>query len=274
MNKKIMEAMEYMDEKYIGEALDARKKASSRKTLMRWRSIAACLVLVVGLCVGMLGGVPAQPQGSEPQLNHPQPSEPAKEIVLPPTRYGEVQAQSSLYRGFTLEEGVEEADVVAWIRIGNWLGEDTDSLLTKTYFRAEVVECYKGNIPNNFVLKQYGSSAETTLGFPLFTYGNELLLFLNLSETDFTYGSCYYLIGDYATVIDIIKDENGVTYASDRIGYMTQDLSISTKNHSGDHALKSQLHTTAAEFDAIQGVMVNSSDYLFELSDIVDIIIG
>ncbi len=254
MNLKIMEAMEYMDEKYIGEALEAEKKASNRKVLKRCGAIAACLVLVVSLCLGFLGG--------------------KEEIVLPPTRYGKTQSSASLAKSYTLQEGVAEAEAVAWIRIGNWIGENTENhSIGRTYYEVEVVECYKGNLPETFTLKQYGSTKGTDKAFPLLTYGNELLLFLNKSG-DTGFGECYYILGSYGTVMDVALDSDGTAYVNARIDHIFSNIAEATENYSRDSALMNELVTAVAEHDPIQSNYVVNSDFVVVLEDIEDILKG
>ncbi len=257
MNKKIMEAMEYMDEKYIGEALDARKKASSRKTLMRWGTIAACLVLVVGLCVGMLGGLPGGQQ---------------EKVVLPPTRYGAGQGNAMLARTYTIEQAVAEADAVAWVRVGNWIGERPDD---GTFFEAEVIRSFRGDMPEDFTLKQLGSSLYTLTGYPLFTSGNELLLFLNkadLAIDNEEYENCYIIMGAYSTVMDVTTDENGDAYVSDRYGMLGK--TISAKNYGSSDQLKEELTAAAKVMDDIQSDFIVRARHVYALEELAEVLNG
>ncbi len=259
MKRSIMEAMEYMDQKYIDEAVEYQKKTVGFKPFLKWGAVAACLVLVVSLVMGYLSGLPAAPQ------NH--------QIVLPPARYGQTSAKTSLARAYTLEEGVAEADAVAWIRVGNWLGEELDHPMGKTYFEAEVVECYKGELPASFVLKQYGSSKCTYKAFPLLTNGNELLLFLNYSDTDTSFGGCYYILGGYGTVMDVVQDDNGKAHISVRIPFLGEELEKTKKNYSTDITLREGLAAKAAN-DEIQSRFISRSNYIFAIEEIEDILKG
>ena len=96
-------------------------------------------------------------------------------IVLPPARIGESVGRAHLAKYYSFETAFSEADVVARIKIGNWLSED--ELLGSTFFEATVLQCFKGDIPEIFILTQSGTASATLQGYPLFTYGNELLLF-------------------------------------------------------------------------------------------------
>ena len=94
----------------------------------------------------------------------------------PPVRIGEGTGNACFNRSFSLTEAFEEADVVALVQVGNWLGEKTDGF-PYTYYEADALECYKGDIPAHFTLMQSGASTSTYEDYPLYTYGNQLLLF-------------------------------------------------------------------------------------------------
>ena len=109
-----------------------------------------------------------------------QPSSPLSDsdnIILPPSRIGEGEFNVQLTKRYTFETAFAEADAVARVKVGNWLSEDREN--DSTCFEATTLQCFKGSLPETFTLYQTGSSHETLEGFPLFTYGNELLLFLN-----------------------------------------------------------------------------------------------
>ena len=99
----------------------------------------------------------------------------AHEPVLPPSRWGEREAQGMLPRTYSLSEAYDAAEVVALVTVGDWLEEE---LITgRTFFRTTVQKVYKGDIPHEFVLAQEGCSTWTYRNYPVFTYGNQLLLF-------------------------------------------------------------------------------------------------
>ncbi len=253
MKRKIMEGMEFMDQKYIDEAVAPRAKVLSYKPLLRWGAAAACLVLVLSLCIGSLA--------------------PAKETVLPPARYGAGYMEASLARSYTIEEAFSDADAIAWIRVGSWLGE-RDHPLACTFFDAEVIQCYKGEIPENFVLKQLGSSAYTFRGYPLFTAGNEMLLFLKNADLEIDneeYDNCFIIMGTFSTVMDISKDQKGDIYVSDRFGMLGKSVVEdygTVKNHASAPALQKELADSCAANDAIQSACVNDSRYIFCIEEI------
>ncbi len=241
----------------IGEAKDSyiRDADTHQKPgYYRWVAIAACLVLVVGLCVGMVGVTHGGQQ---------------EEVVLPPVRYNDAGLFASTY-GFSIEEALELADAVAWVRIGNWLGEANDKI-NRSFFAVEVVQCFKGEISNEFVLCQLGSSAGTFMHFPLPTHGNEFLLFLvktpDWMSTD-AYEITYHNIGMYETWMDVVKDEAGNAYVSavmSRFGESIIAFAQDAKNLAYDVQLNKELEANAKLIDEFQCDRVSSTEYLFEL---------
>ena len=99
----------------------------------------------------------------------------AHEPDLPPSRWGEGEAKGMLPHTYSLSEAYDAAEVVALVTVGDWLEEE---LITgRTFFRTTVQKVYKGDIPHEFVLAQEGCSTWTYRNYPVFTYGNQLLLF-------------------------------------------------------------------------------------------------
>ncbi len=259
MKRKMMEAMEYMDQKYINEALEYKEKKVAFKPLLRWGAVAACLVLVVTLVLGFMGGLPGTTANEA--------------IVLPPSRVGTVSdGKTLLAKGFTLQTALEEADAVAWIRIGNWLGEKTgDNTLDTSYFEAEVVRCYKGDLGQSIVLEQLGSSKWTIKGYPLFTHGNELLVFLK-EGTGKNYDNCYWINGTYSTVMDVVTNDDGKVYVSDRLGMLGESISDYKINDQQISNLKTALCDVLANVDSVQQSCVNESEYVFTMETIEDLL--
>ncbi len=252
------------DYKDVAQSVFARsekmqeKQKRERAALLRWGSLAVCLVLIVSLSFGLLGGKPAEPQ---------------KQIVLPPCREGTSKANASLLRGYTFEEAVDESVAVAWIRIGNWLSEDLEAHpMGVTFFEAEVIECYKGDLPESIEIFQFGSSKATMQGFELFTYGDELLVFLNQAGGEEPYGERYYLTGNYATLMNIVKDTDGVAYASASFTPLVDTLPVNMNNSARNTQLKETLSTAAAVYDTYLASHIRKTEYLFNLSEIVELI--
>ena len=141
-------------------------------------------------------------------------AEPPEEIVVPPNRFGEKSA--SIMYDFTFEEVAKAADAIAHVRVGNWLGYNNDNWTVS--FEAEVITAYKGDIPQDFVLLQDGNEDSAINNFPLFTYGNELLLFLGKAESNDAFGvtyyeDSYYIRGVHTTVYYVSQDSSGASYA-------------------------------------------------------------
>lgn len=145
-----------------------------------------------------------------------------EEAVLPPTRIAAGTKYMSLMVDYSFESAFEDADVVVRAKIGDWLGENTES--HKTYFSATVLECFKGDIPEQFTLMQEGCSTVTQYCYPLFTAGNELLLFLFEATGFRDYESAYWIAGAYMTTIDVAYDTDGNRYYLDRYGILCDDF--------------------------------------------------
>lgn len=109
--------------------------------------------------------------------------------VRPPTRSANTQLPSACYDSrYSLLQLWEMADAVAWVSIGNWLSETKHG----SYYDAVVVKCFKGSLPASIVIEQIGSSYTTYVNYPLFTYGNEFLIFLqNWDEMAYSVKGCY-----------------------------------------------------------------------------------
>lgn len=158
-----------------------------------------------------------------------QPS--GEDIVLPPTRIGtDGEMSASLSQRFTFDSAFSEADAVAHIRVGNWLAEDSQTM--STYYCASTVQVYKGELPESFTLYQDGNASHTIKGYPLFTYGNELFVFLKQAEYDdasgHNYENGYWIIGSFSTFLDVVRDESGERYYMDRYGALGETMSVNS----------------------------------------------
>ena len=134
----------------------------------------------------------------------------AHEPVLPPSRWGEGEAKGMLPHTYSLSEAYDAAEVVALVTVGDWLEE---VITGRTFFRTTVQKVYKGDIPHEFVLAQEGCSTWTYRNYPVFTYGNQLLLFL-----------IKYDVSMYRDTYDLVEypDDSGMSYVLDALGMMTQ----------------------------------------------------
>lgn len=141
-------------------------------------------------------------------------------VVRPPVRIGEGTGNACFNRSFSLTEAFEEADVVALVQVGNWLGEQ-DGGFPITFYKAAVVKSYKGDLPREFTLMQNGGSAGTYEDYPLYTCGNELLVFLRKADAD--YPDAYQSVGSFSTVLYAADAVDGSRYFVDRFGLMTYE---------------------------------------------------
>jgi len=136
----------------------------------------------------------------------------------PPVRIGEAIGEASLLRSYSAAEAFQEADAVALVRVGDWLGEQ-DGGFPITFYKAAVVKSYKGDLPREFTLMQNGGSAGTYEDYPLYTCGNELLVFLRKADAD--YPDAYQSVGSFSTVLYAADAVDGTRYYLDRFGLMS-----------------------------------------------------
>lgn len=167
--------------------------------------------------------------------------------VLPPVRYGtKGTAQVSLEKAYTFETAYAEADMVAHVRIGNWLSEDNENGLT--CYQAAVIKQYKGENLSQIVLKQDGSSQVTLKNYPLFTAGNEFLLFLKKGIDADT----YWIEGAYTTMLDVVADDSGEEYFIDRYGMLGETIKLDADTAS-QRIPRTQLRANAVKADSVYG---------------------
>lgn len=170
-------------------------------------------------------------------------------IVLPPSRIGtEGYCSFGSWPNYSFEDAYRESAVVARVKVGNWLGDtgDFEDSFDITYFEATTVKCFKGEISDSFVLIQYGSSKVTVRGYPLYAYGDELLVFLQPSEGPddpdevLYFDNSYWLTGAYDTYLAVAYDEAGKAFYVDcrdhlgktmsLTGYKDLDLALALRN--------------------------------------------
>lgn len=138
--------------------------------------------------------------------------------VVPPVRVAEKKSRGgSQEKIYNLEIAMEEADIIAHIKIGDWLGEDKSN----TYYEASLVENFSGEITEDFILMQTGSSSVTRVRYPLFTYGNELLVFLKKYDWPSEYENLYYIL---ASPFYIVTDDAGNMYYYDRFNLLKETV--------------------------------------------------
>ena len=199
--------------------------------------------------------------------------------VLPPTRIGAVSMTVSLRKYHTFKEAVEDADAIAKICIGDWLGEDTDG--SQTFFEAEVLECFKGEIPKTFVLSQLGCSEYTLDSHPLFTSGNEFLVFLTEIPEDVFVDlnadyEMYWITGSYIAILDVAYDDSGnryyaATYWGGTSKSFGESMDIPT-NYMKNREIFNQIYANAIADDPIRTEIYHPYPYVFAEEDVIALI--
>lgn len=169
-----------------------------------------------------------------------------KSPVLPPVRNATGRMWLNYDQDITFENIYSKAVAVVRIKIGDWLGEDKEHAIT--FYKAEVLEYLKGSIPKTFTFLQNGCSTSTVDGYPLLTYGNELLVFLYESTREgYDYEDIYGNIGSYLTVFDVSYDKNGNRYYGARRGLFVGAWGISHNYIYNDAVYKEFLDTITAK---------------------------
>ncbi len=199
-------------------------------------------------------------------------------IVLPPVRIGKSPVDIHLAKEYTFETAFSTADAVARIKVGNWLSEDDE--ITSSFYEATVLQCFKGDIPETFILKQFGCSDNGLEGYPLFTYGNELLLFLGKgSSADYEsncptkYEKFYWIIGSFSTVLDVSYDADGNRYFADRYGLLGRTIDVSS-DYALQKRISSQVYSYTVKSDPFVANIVDEQHlypYIFSESDIISL---
>lgn len=188
-----------------------------------------------------------------------------KSFVLPPTRISTSgESHALLAQHYTFSSAFSDSDLVARVEIGDWLGEDTEGWVT--YYDATLLHCYKGDAPDTFVLLQDGCSTSTMEGYPLFTGGNELFLFLKEAVFD-DYGQAYWIIGSFTTVMDVSYDSNGTRYYADHYGILGETVEDST-NYALQSDIAKEVYSYAAKTDSIVELMQYQYPYIFSETDL------
>lgn len=244
-------------ERFVAMDNQLQEKAStskSKKVWLRVGAIAACFILIVSAVI------------FAPTLKETDDTA----AVLPPTRLGSASMQASLATRYTLESAVSEADVVARIVVGDWIAENTE--IHSTYYEATVLECFKGNIPTTFTLIQDGSSAGTLKGYPLFTSGNEMLVFLN-EAVGLDYDSPYWIIGAFTTIMDVSYDNAGNRYYIDRYGILGETVDVAV-NYAKQPSIFAEIYARSVEADPLVQDLQYSYPYVFAESDLIPLLEG
>ncbi len=183
-----------------------------------------------------------------------------KEVLQPAVRQAEGSMKVDYVRSYDLLEAMEAADAIVWVRIGNWLGEAEGH----TRFEAEVVQCFKGGLSGTIKLQQMGTSICTVKGFPLFTWGNEKLLFLEKGSGG------WYMLNDDQTGMDVVEAQDGKVYAVPQFQWFLAWLepSLPFENHADRQALRQELCHALTARDPLYNGKPEHMAYILCLEDL------
>lgn len=185
--------------------------------------------------------------------------------AYPPIRvpHGIVYLRYATY--YTFDEAIEEASVIALIRIGSWLGENTSSL--STYYEADILKTYKGDPQKRVVIAQGGTSKSLfERNYLLFQAGNEFLLFLIEGEGNETHEAYYTILLDNWTLMDYVEDEKHDGYVVARTSRFRESISAELPTTGTTPAMRAYLYR-----DPIwETVNYGMFEFAYALADIED----
>ncbi len=126
-----------------------------------------------------------------------------------PRQVGKKQYYASI-EAFEFDKSYEQADIIAQVKILEWLEEINDPYgEMSTYFKAELEKTYKNSVDNDLKeirLKQEGNSYHTSHVLPLFKNGDRLLLYLKKAVGEGKENT-YWILGAYSGVFRIVNSE-------------------------------------------------------------------
>ena len=196
-----------------------------------------------------------------------------EEKILPPARYGEEVGSVLLANEYTFDEAKEAADYIAQLKIGNWVSENLTT--NETMFEAEVVKVYKSpdgkELPDDIIFIQLASSKRIFANIPLMTYGNEIFVFL--SDADYSgVDNAYYSIGAFSTVLYVVNDSSGETYAVDRFTMLGPTTDIA--NYAVDDVKCDDIIACAIKSDDVFSKIITPYCYIFNFDDLCTELFG
>ena len=234
-----------IDEKlaYMHDSSNEKRRAVP---LWRYAAAAAAILLVLGAVFAAVKLLPAKSPRQEAAA--------PKDAVLPPAREGKESVAHSRTALFSLESAFLQADSVCTVTVGDWIGDNG----TATYFKAKVDKVFKGDLPDTIELYQIGCEEVTADGFPLFTYGNRLLVFLSPFKPDdgIEAENSYELLGAGSAFFYVASAEDGSEYYIDTIGLFSNETmrlcrGLDLTNHADDLALREELVNDVASYDKL-----------------------
>ncbi len=126
-----------------------------------------------------------------------------------PRQVGRKQYYASI-EGFEFDKSYKEADIIAQVKILEWLEEINDPYgEMSTYFKAELEKSYKKTVDSDIKeirLKQDGNSYHTSHALPLFKNGDRLLLYLKKAVGEGKENT-YWILGGYSGVFRIVNTD-------------------------------------------------------------------
>lgn len=135
-----------------------------------------------------------------------------------PHQIGQKGQMFSSVEGFYFDKSYDEADIVAQVKILEWLGErNNEDEFEKTIFRASLEKIYKNTVDINLKeikLFQTGNSYYTIKDCPLFKNGDVLLLYLKKAVNE---DNTYWILGGYTGVFRIVNTD-GQDYVVKQVG--------------------------------------------------------
>ena len=257
-SETLISAIGNIDDTLLDRA--ARKRAAVRRPVWRYAVAAAAAVLLI------FGAVFAAVK------LFPVVGESPKDAVLPPVQWGKHGGSDTSYeKGFNFLTACEDSEAICRVRIGNWLGDNG----TGTYYEAAVEKTYKGELPDKINIYQIGNQDWNLECSPLFTYGDELILFLipwhcaEGYDDGFDLPDCYELVGADQTDLYIFRADNGDEYLFDNksiLSYMSYEEcpEIRFNNYTDDAELISELYKNMEPVDpAIAYNLIHHSEILW-----------
>jgi hypothetical protein len=126
-----------------------------------------------------------------------------------PQQVGKKQMSTSV-EGFYFDKSYEEADIVAKVKILEWLGErNNEDELQKTIFRASLEKTFKNIIDSDLKeikLLQDGNSEYTIENYPLFKNNDRLILYLKKATGEGNENT-YWILGGNSGIFRIVNTD-------------------------------------------------------------------
>ncbi len=262
-----------IDDKYVESACDKKRRAP----IIRYAAAAAAILLVLGAVFAAVKLLPTNAPRQEAAV--------PKEAVLPPARFGTVESGIPYghHRTWSIDRFYDFVDAVCLIKIGDWLGDNG----TGTYFEASVEKLYKGDLPEKIVIYQVASEKYTFDFYPVFTYGNELLVFIDKWDKnvdDIGIEDYYVSVGEDLTVFYAATAKNGEKYIIDDRGLTSliteEENKVHIENYGADKKLVRELCEDIAKCDKVIAEQILMHDnyhgeddplltqYVFKLEDL------